>query len=69
MRSTAFAFKVWTGEVTLQTHELVAGLVQIQYSLYDMGVEASPFTSEFCEISPIKCFPPKAVPEDIVVDM
>jgi hypothetical protein len=42
---------------------LVANLVSIQYTLYDMNVDASPVTSEFCERKPELCWPPSK-PQD-----
>lgn len=57
MRSSAFAARIWSSK-TLLTHELVAGMVTIQRALNKMGVDASPFTSEFCEFKPEVCFPP-----------
>lgn len=57
MRSTAFAARVWSDTI-LPTYQLVASLVSIQYTLYDMNVDASPVTSEFCEHKPEMCWPP-----------
>ena len=57
MRATAFASRVWSPTI-MPTHEVVASLVALQYTLYDMGVDASPVTSEFCERKPAICFPP-----------
>lgn len=62
MRSTAFAARVWS-ETILPTYQLVGSLVAIQYTLYDMNVDASPVTSEFCERKPEMCWPP-AKPEE-----
>jgi N-acetyl-beta-hexosaminidase len=59
MRATAFASRVWSEKI-LNTYEIVASLVQIQYALYAMDVDASPVTSEFCEHKPKVCFPPPA---------
>ena len=58
MRSTSFAGRVWSSKI-LKTHEVVANLVSIQYALYDMNVDASPVTSEFCERKPALCWPPQ----------
>ena len=58
MRSTAFAARVWT-ETVMQTYEIVASMVKIQRALNDKGIDASPFTSEFCEYKPEICWPPK----------
>ena len=51
MRASAFAARVWSDQIQ-QTHEIVASLVKLQYTLYDMNVDASPITSEFCEQKP-----------------
>lgn len=59
MRATAFASRVWS-EKQLNTYEIVGSLVQLQYALYGMNVDASPVTSEFCEQKPKVCFPPPA---------
>ena len=64
MRASAFASRVWS-EKMQQTHEIVASLVKLQYTLYDMGVDASPITSEFCEHKPEVCFPPTSE-QDII---
>lgn len=58
MRATSFAGRVWSSK-TLQTYEVVANLVSIQYALYGMNVDASPVTSEFCERKPALCWPPQ----------
>ena len=70
MRSTAFAGRVWSSQI-LKTHQVVANLVQIQYALYDMNVDASPVTSEFCEHKPEMCWPPSETEEEeaIVVEI
>lgn len=47
MRASAFAARVWSEKI-LQTYEIVGSLVQLQYALYAMDVDASPVTSEFC---------------------
>ena len=60
MRSSAFAARVWSEKI-LQTYEIVTYLVELQYTLYDMDVDASTITSEFCERKPIVCFPPPAL--------
>jgi hexosaminidase len=62
MRASAFAGRVWSA-TTLQTHELVGKLVEIQRALEKMNVSPSPITSEFCEYKPLVCFPPAAVVE------
>ena len=67
MRSTSFATKVWSPQ-SMKTWELAEGLVKIQRALNEMGVAASPFTSEFCEGKPEICWPEKASNEqDILV--
>lgn len=66
MRSTSFAGRVWSSKI-LKTHEVVANLVTIQYALYDMNVDASPVTSEFCERKPALCWPP-AKPQEYIVE-
>ena len=43
----------------MQTYEIVASMVKIQRALNDKGIDASPFTSEFCEYKPEICWPPK----------
>ena len=62
MRGSAFGSRVWSEKI-LQTHEIVASLVQLQRAYYDMNVDASPVTSEFCEYKPEVCFPPKGASE------
>ena len=57
MRASAFAARVWTEKIAY-TYEIVTSLVELQYIHYDMNVDASPITSEFCERKPIVCFPP-----------
>ena len=57
MRASAFASRAWSSQIQ-QTHEVVSSLVKLQYTLYDMNVDASPITSEFCEHKPEVCFPP-----------
>lgn len=68
MRATAFASRVWSEKIQ-KTHEIVASLVDIQYSLYKMDVDASPVTSEFCEHKPEVCFPPSDSPNPSVLEM
>ena len=62
MRATSFAGRVWRSQI-LKTHEVVANLVAIQYALYDMNVDASPVTSQFCEHKPELCWPPQSQKE------
>lgn len=47
MRGTAFAGRVWS-EQKLATATIVKEIVVVQRALYQMGVAASPITSEFC---------------------
>jgi hypothetical protein len=63
MRAAAFGARVWSSTI-LQTYQIVTQLVQIQYTLYDMGVDASPITSEFCEHTPIICWPNATIIEE-----
>lgn len=59
IRSAAFAERVWSSTIS-DTASFVRKMAALAKELEASGIEPSPFVSEYCEVNPEVCFPPKS---------
>jgi hypothetical protein len=56
MRTAVFGDRLWSAGKT-EDYQLIERMVPLQRTLQDLGIDVAPLTSEFCEHTPIKCWP------------